>query len=104
MSGPPGISSAAGGASLADAPWVSPFSRDRFEPVDPLVIEWARALCTDFGAKPDELIGEPQYPRWRAWVGYAENASRAALAMGFSRSVDAKADTSEPQVSPGRAK
>lgn len=99
---PPGISSAGSGASIADAPWVSPFSRDRFEPVDPLVIEWARALCTALGAKPDELIGEPQYPRWRAWVGYAENASRAAEALGFSRNAHPNADTAEPQVSPGR--
>lgn len=69
----------------ADDDWINPFNRDRFVPVDPLITEWARALCEDYGAKPDELIGMPEYPRWRAWVGYAENASRAAVALGFTR-------------------
>lgn len=38
---------------------------------------WARALCRAWGAKPDELIGNPPNPRWMSFTGYARMAIEA---------------------------
>lgn len=43
---------------------------------------WARALCIANGSKPDQLIGEPKYPRWRSWVSYAQRSIIAARSLG----------------------
>lgn len=36
-----------------------------------VVERWARALCGQSGTDPDEVIGSPPAPRWRAWESYA---------------------------------
>lgn len=63
----------------------NPFARPHDAPVTSEVEEWARALCTAYGAKPDKLIGFPEAPAWRSWVGYAELAINAAAALGYER-------------------
>lgn len=41
------------------------------------VERWARALCRAWGAKPDEMIGNPPNPRWMSFSNYARLAIEA---------------------------
>jgi hypothetical protein len=63
----------------------NPFARPADMPVSPEVETWARQLCISFGDRPERLIGNPANPAWRAWVGYAELAVKAASALGYQR-------------------
>jgi hypothetical protein len=63
----------------------SPFARPVQEPVSPEVEAWARQLCIGFGDSPDRQIGNPPHPAWRAWVGYAELAVKAAATLGYRK-------------------
>lgn len=46
-------------------------------PCPQTVETWARALCKVWGADPDQLIGNPQNPRWMSFTSYARMAIEA---------------------------
>lgn len=69
--------------------FVNPFARQPTAPVSAEVEAWARALCVAWGALPDKIIGFPEAPRWRSWVGYAEFAIKAADALGYAPPAEA---------------
>lgn len=72
-------------ASQLPGEFKNPLSRTHDAPVSAETEAWARALCSAFGADPETIIGMPEAPRWRSWVGYAELAVKAAATLAAGR-------------------